>query len=215
MDDILKTAAEENYAAAAPNIWNLETIKASVKTAEKLKSPIILDYGEGDYDVNYSEIAVLAEYYARNTDIPVALNLDHGLEFKNIVLAIKAGFSSVMIDRSQRPFEENVRDTKKICEIAHAADVSVEAELGHVGSGTDRGDRSSFTKVDEAKTFVEETGVDCLAVAVGTAHGHYQGTPKIDFERISKIRESIDVPLVLHGGSSTGDTALKKAVKHG
>ncbi|WP_213974052.1 class II fructose-bisphosphate aldolase [Tepidanaerobacter acetatoxydans] len=216
MDDILKKATQEQYGVAAPNVWNLETIKAAVGIAEKLKSPIILDYGEGGYEENIFEVAMIAKHYGENASIPVAINLDHGETFKGAVRAIKAGFTSIMVDRSSRPFEENLKDTKELCKIAHAADVSVEAELGHVGVGEEYADdNNSFTKVEEAQIFVKETGVDCLAIAVGTAHGHYAGVPKLDFERITQLRNSLDIPLVLHGGSSTGDEALQKAIKSG
>lgn len=216
MDDILKEATKEKYGVAAPNAWNLETIKAAIEVAEELGSPIILDYGEGGYEENIFEVAMLARHFGEKASVPVAINLDHGETFEGAVRAIKAGFTSIMVDRSSRPFEENLKDTKELCKIAHAANVSVEAELGHVGTGDEyAGDKDCFTDVKEAEVFVKETGVDCLAIAVGTAHGHYSGTPKLEFDRINQLRQSLNIPLVLHGGSSTGDEALKKAVKCG
>lgn len=216
MDDILKKATKDQYGVVAPNVWNLETIKAAVEVAEKLKSPIILDYGEGGYEENIFEVAMIARHFGEKASVPVAINLDHGATFKGAVRAIRAGFNSIMVDRSSRSLEENLQDTKELCRIAHAADVSVEAELGHVGMGEEYADdKDCFTKVEEAEVFVKETGVDCLAIAVGTAHGHYSGTPKLEFDRIIQLRQSLDIPLVLHGGSSTGDEALKKAIKCG
>jgi fructose-bisphosphate aldolase class II len=146
-----------------------------------------------------------------------ALNLDHGGSYEEIVAAIRAGFTSVMIDRSKLPYKQNVEEVKEIVKIAHHVGVSVEAELGHVGMGYEYESTrdSGLTKPEEAISYIEETGVDCLAVAVGTSHGTYSGEPHLEFELLEKLNSMIDIPLVLHGGSGTGDENLKKAVKIG
>lgn len=221
MKDILERASRENYAVAAPNISMELEARAMLEAAEELKSPIILD-------VLYTatpDILLLGDYLTRLADqasVPVAINLDHGAEFYQAVMAIKAGFTSIMIDRSVLPFEENVAQVSELVKIAHAVGVSVEAELGHVGQGTNyKADRNAaLTDSHQAKEYVQRTGVDCLAIAIGTAHGSYAGTgvkPYLDFERLHEIKEVLgnDFPLVLHGGSGTGDENLAKAAGMG
>ena len=158
------------------------------------------------------------KFYARKyPDAVVTLHLDHGGPFEEIMRALRSGYTSVMIDRSKLPFEENVREVREVVRIAHAMGVSVEAELGHVGTGTeyDKTRDSGLTHKEEARRFVEETGVDALAVAVGTSHGVYKGTPKLEFELLKEIASLVTVPLVLHGGSGTGDENLKKCIACG
>ena len=154
---------------------------------------------------------------AEKVDVPIALNLDHGFSFEEAVVAIQAGFSSVMVDRSKLDFEENVRQVAEIVKIAKVCGVSVEAELGHVGQGTkyevDRD--AALTDPVEAKEFVKRTDVDCLAIAIGTAHGLYHGDPYLDFERLALLMDAVEIPFVLHGGSGTGDKNLAKAVRNG
>ena len=154
------------------------------------------------------ETGEIAKFYARKyPEAVVALHLDHGGAFEEIMQALRSGYTSVMIDRSKLPYEENVREVREVVRIAHAMGVSVEAELGHVGTGTeyDKTRDSGLTHKEEARRFVEETGVDALAVAIGTSHGVYQGTPRLEFELLKEIAALVDVPLVLHGGSGTGD----------
>ena len=161
----------------------------------------------------------VAEYYAKKASIPVALHLDHGKNVDFVKRAIDIGFPSVMIDASSESFEENVARTKEIVEYAHKKNVTVEAEIGHVGSGInyedESGDTSVNTEVEDLVKFVELTNVDSVAVSVGTAHGKYIGTPKINFERLKELKEAVHIPLVLHGGSSTGDENLKKCAEIG
>lgn len=215
MDKIIQPAMKEQYGIPAPNIYNLETVAAAFEAADELRSPLIIAVLER-YDLE-----ILAEvvkiYSGRFPKIPVALHLDHGNKYESIVKAIRAGFTSVMIDRSQCSFEDNVRETQEIVKMAHAVGVSVEAELGHVGQGINyQNDPSAaFTQVEDAVCFVQETGIDCLAIAIGTAHGRYVGIPRIDFTRLEKIRNKVSIPLVLHGGSSTGDDNLARAIKLG
>lgn len=215
MGEILNKAKKEGYGVAAPNVFNRETIEACFLAARKLKAPVILDVAavHGIY-----ECADLARFYAaRYPEVPTAVNLDHGGPYEDIMKAIHAGFSSVMIDRSTLSYEENVREVKEIVKAAHAVGVSVEAELGHVGQGDEYEETrdAGLTKLSEAQSYVEETGIDCLAVAVGTSHGVYKGTPHLEFELLSTLSKEIAIPLVLHGGSGTGDENLAKAVKTG
>jgi fructose-bisphosphate aldolase class II len=215
MDTILKKARDEGYGVAAPNVFDGESVRACFEAALELRAPMVIDAGERN-DMEY--IADVVRFYSKRfPEVPVTLNLDHGATFEGAVRAIRAGFMSVMVDRSTAPYEENVRETKEIVKMAHAAGVSVEAELGHVGQGVNYAqDRDAgLTKVEDAVDYVEKTGVDCLAVAVGTAHGLYIGTPVLDFERLAAIRKAVSVPLVLHGGSSSGDDNLVNAIKNG
>lgn len=215
MKELLVEAKKKGYAIPAPNVFNKESVVACFQAAKELRSPVILDVG---YAMGIEETAKIALYYGEKyPEVPYALNLDHGGPFEHIILAIRSGYSSVMIDRSTKPFDENVAEVKEIVKIAHAVGISVEAELGHVGQGIEYEQTrdAGLTKVDEAKKFVELTGVDCLAVAVGTSHGTYKGTPHLEFDLLSQLRNEIEVPLVLHGGSGTGDDNLKRAIQIG
>lgn len=215
MHVILNKARKENYGVVAPNVYNPDTIKGAFEAARKLKSPLIMDC----YELLDLELAgQLARFYSkRYPDVTAALNLDHGKSFDSAVKAIRYGFTSVMVDRSQLPFNENVMQTCEIVKMAHAVGISVESELGHVGQGVsyDADRDAGLTDTSEALDFVEKTGVDALAVAIGTAHGRYIGTPKLDFERLESLKKFVPIPLVLHGGSSTGDDNLRKAVEIG
>lgn len=215
MDKILNKAAEGKYGVVAPNVFNVDTVLAVFELADELKSPVIIASSERN---DLELIAEATRFYERRfPNVVAALHLDHGRSFEAAVKAIRFGYTSVMVDRSQLPFEDNVRETKEIVKMAHAVGVSVEAELGYVGQGIryEEDRDAALTKTEEAIEFVKQTSVDCLAIAVGTAHGRYVGTPRIDFERLADIRANVDVPLVLHGGSSSGDENLKKAVELG
>lgn len=215
MRDLLIEAKRGGYAVAAPNVYNEESVKAAFRAAEELDAPIILDVGFAmDIEVTGEIVRFVG---ARHPRIPWALNLDHGGPFEHIMRAIRAGYSSVMVDRSTLPFEENVAQTAEVVRIAHAVGVSVEAELGHVGVGAEyeKTRDAGLTRPEEASAFVERTGVDCLAVAVGTSHGTYKGTPHLEFDLLETLSGMLDIPLVLHGGSGTGDDNLRRAVKTG
>lgn len=212
---LLQDAKKRGYGIAAPNVFNRETIEAAFQAGCELKSPIILDV-HGVHGIY--ECADIARFFEkRYPEVPAALNLDHGSTYELIVNAIHAGFSSVMIDRSTCPYEQNVREVAEIVKIAHAVGISVESELGHVGQGNEYGETrdANLTHPEEAVSFVQETGTDCLAVAVGTSHGMYKGTPKLDFELLELLAKEISVPLVLHGGSGTGDDNLQKTIRSG
>ncbi|MBC8589159.1 class II fructose-bisphosphate aldolase [Paratissierella segnis] len=215
MAEILKDARKGKYGVAAPNVLNLETVQAVFEAARELKAPVIIDHAGME---NIEIISKITKFYEKKyPEVVVTLNLDHGGEYEEIIQAIRSGFTSVMIDRSTLPYDENVAEVKEIVKIAHAVGVSVEAELGHVGVGYEYEETrdAGLTKPDEAVRYVKETGIDCLAVAIGTSHGTYKGTPHLDFELLKELSEIIDIPLVLHGGSGTGDENLKKAVELG
>ncbi len=215
MHPILKAATARKYGIAAPNVFSAESIATCFEAALELKAPMVIDVGSG-LDLELM-VDVTKHYARRHPEVIVSLNLDHGKTFEMAVRAIRAGFSSVMVDRSQTPLEDNIRETAEIVKMAHAVGVSVEGEIGHVGLGVNyQSDRNDgLTTVEDAKEYVRRTGVDCLAIAIGTAHGHYAGTPHLDFDRLVAIGKAVDVPLVLHGGSSTGEENLSRAVKLG
>lgn len=220
MKQILDDANKGNYCVAAPNVFNFETIKAVVQAAVEERSPLIIDINQYVFTkyTNGEYLPMIIRKMAEEVDVPIALNLDHGKEFNAIVKAIRAHFSSVMMDASEYDFEENVRRTKETVRMARAVGISVEAEIGHVGFGkeyTSSDPSKFFTDPKEAYAFVKETEIDALAIAIGTAHGEYSGTPKIDFDRLKEIKDICKLPLVLHGGSGTGDENLAKAAKNG
>lgn len=215
MKELLDDANKNNYAVVAPNAWNEDTVRAAIAAAEEERAPLIIAL----YPVmaNIEEFASIACKFAAAAKVPTAVHLDHGSRFEEAVRAIRSGYTSIMVDRSQLPYDENVKEVKEITKIAHAVGVTVEAELGHVGQGKDYAQTRDcgLTKVEEAVKFVEETKVDCLAVAVGTSHGVYSGEPKIDFELLKALKDNIEVPLVLHGSSGTGDENIAKCVDGG
>lgn len=218
-------ANEGDFAIPAPNIQNELTARAVIKAAEKCNSPLIIDIAFPIHpDIHFlgQQTKILAE----QSPIPIAINLDHGgsnyTEFEpclhDVMKCIRAGFTSVMVDRSALPYEDNVAQVKYVVELAHSLGVSVEAELGHVGSGDHYDDKSDMilTEPSMALKFIEETGVDCLAVSIGTAHGQYKGTPHLDFKRLEEIKKITGhFPLVLHGGSGTGEDNLRRACSSG
>ncbi|CUH95296.1 hypothetical protein P22_1366 [Propionispora sp. 2/2-37] len=212
---VLYDAKEKKYGVPAANVWNEGTVKAAIATAEKYRSPIILALYPAMADI--LEFGPVAVRHAMRSSVPVVVHLDHGQEFSDAIKAVRAGFTSIMVDRSTCPYEQNVAEVKEIVKIAHAIDISVEAELGHVGKGCDyeKIKNEGLTDLAEAQSFVRETGIDCLAVAVGTSHGLYSGIPEIQFERLDRLNQAIAIPLVLHGCSGTGDENLKKAIQFG
>ena len=212
MKALLDHANANHYAVMAPNVFYELDARACIKAAEEMHAPLILDI-----DFDSSPDVVEQGWYFRKlaemSSVPVAINQDHSADFTHAIAAIRGGYTSIMVDRSFLPYEENVAQVKELVKIAHAVGVSVEAELGHVGSAADDPNdwKKAFTDPQEAKRFVEETGVDCLAVAIGTAHGLYKGTPTLDFDRLKELKAVLGIPLVLHGGSGTGDENIRKA----
>jgi fructose-bisphosphate aldolase class II len=214
MIESMKAARAGSYGIPAIAVENEHAVRAAISAAEQEKSPLILiamHYANPDICYHGRVVQDLA-YRAK---VPVSFCLDHGATFEQGVLGIRAGYSDIMVDRSKLSYEENVAQVKELVRIAHAVNVGVEAELGHVGVGIDYHSDEGLTDPDEAARFVEDTGCDALAVAVGTAHGQYKGTPKIHFELLEKIREKAPVPLVLHGGSGTGEENISKACRLG
>ncbi len=218
--ELLDHANKNGYAVGAFNINNMEIVQAIIEAAEETNSPVILQASQGGIKYAGIEyITALGKVAAEKAKVPVALHLDHGTDFEQVMLCIRYGFTSVMIDGSKHPLRQNIELTKKVIDVAHAVGVSVEAELGKIGGTEDDITvdemEATFTDPDEAKLFVEETGVDYLAVAVGTAHGVYKGEPKLDFDRIRKIKELVGIPLVLHGSSGVPADSIKKAIEAG
>lgn len=218
--ELFNLAEEGKFAIPATNFIDLDSARTYVDTAEELKLPLILAFAQQHEEfISLEEAALIGKYLAKKSSMPVVLHLDHGQDFDFIKRAISLGFSSVMIDASKDTLEENIRKTKEVVEYAHQHGVVVEAEIGHVGSNQSYEDKnetdSIYTEVADAKYFAEQTGVDSLAVSIGTAHGLYKGTPKLNFERLFDIYQAVDIPLVLHGGSSSGDANLTKCVDNG
>jgi len=218
--DLLRHAENRSYAVGAFNVINLEFLNGILEAAEESRSPVILNIAEVHFPyINIEQITPAIQYMANNVCVPVVLNLDHGLSIETVVRALRCGFSAVMYDASKKSLEENIAETKIVVRMAHAVGVSVEAELGRVGGaeggGKARARREYFTNPDEAERFVIETGVDALAVAVGNAHGFYEGKPELDFELIETLRKRTGVPLVLHGGSGISDEDFRRAISLG
>lgn len=217
---MLQIARKNKYAVGAFNVHTLEMLQAVVEAAVETQSPLIIQSTVGTVKhLGPDYIAEAAKVAADRTGLPIALHLDHCTDFATIVQCIRAGYTSVMIDASMFAFEENVERTLKVMEIALAAGVNVEAELGKVGGVEDdivvADHEAMLADPEDCKLFVERTGVLTLAPAIGTAHGIYKGEPNIDFNRIAKIAEIVDVPLVLHGGSGIPAEQVKKAVALG
>ncbi|MDO3680700.1 class II fructose-1,6-bisphosphate aldolase [Paenibacillus ehimensis] len=220
MNEFLPKAKANKFAVGQFNMNNLEFAQAITEAAEELKSPFIFGVSEGALKYMGIEFTVaIAEAAAKKSGLPIALHLDHGSSFEVAMKCIRAGFSSVMFDGSHYSFEENIRLTKEVVKTAHAMGVSVEGELGTIGGveddiSVDEAD-ASLAKPEEAIRFYEETGVDCLAIAVGTAHGMYAGEPNIRFDIIEKVSKAIPVPVVLHGGSGVPDEMIRKSIEAG
>jgi fructose-bisphosphate aldolase class II len=220
MNAFLPQAKKEGFAVGQFNMNNLEFVQAIAAAAAEERSPFIFGASEGAIRyMGLENVVALAKVAAKESGVPVALHLDHGSSFDVVMKCIRAGFSSVMFDGSHYPFEENIRLTKKVVEAAHAVGVSVEAELGTIGGVEDDLDVAEedahLANPEEAIRFWEETRVDALAIAVGTAHGMYKGEPKIRYDIIEKVANSIDAPIVLHGGSGVPDESIKKAISLG
>jgi len=211
MADLLNKANDEGYAVGGFNINNLEFLQAIIVGAEEMNSPLILQTSEGAIKyIGIDYVVGMVTAATKDIDIPVALHLDHGGSFEKTMECIKKGYSSVMIDGSRLPFDENVAMVKKVVEAAHSVGVTVEAELGKIGAGED-----TFTDPDEAVKFVELSNVDALAVAIGTAHGVYKGEPNLDFDRLEVINSKVEIPLVLHGASGVSDDDVMKTISLG
>ncbi|MBR2752726.1 MAG: class II fructose-bisphosphate aldolase [Lachnospiraceae bacterium] len=217
---LFKKAQEGHYAIPAANYLDMESIKNHVLLAEKLGLPLIVALAEchlGD-NINLDDAALVARKYAKEASVPIVVHLDHGVNVATCKKAIDVGFTSVMIDASMKSFEENVATTAEVVEYAHARGVTVEAEIGHVASNFDESDQETlYTTAEEAAAFAEQSGCDSLAISIGTAHGVYKAKaiPEISFDSLAAIREATNIPLVLHGGSGSGDENLNKCARGG
>jgi len=217
---LLQDAQAKGYAVPAFNIHNAETIQAILEVCCEMRSPVILAGTPGTFKhIALEEIYALCSAYSASYNIPLALHLDHHESLNDISHKVNAGVRSAMIDGSHFPFDENVQLVKSVVEFCHRHDCSVEAELGRLGGVEDEmsvDEESAFLTVpSEAQRFVELTGVDSLAVAIGTAHGLYSRRPKIDFQRLAEIRQVVKVPLVLHGASDVPDEYVRHAISLG
>lgn len=215
---MLLDAQSGGYAVGAFNVENMEMVKGVIWAAEELKAPVMLQTTPST--VKYGTIetyAALVSAEAQQAAIPVALHLDHGNSFELAVKALKAGYTSIMIDGSALNFEENIKISEDVARLAHIYRVPVEAELGKVGGKEDdlEAEADQNTDPEEAKEFAARTGVDSLAIGIGTAHGFYEGDPVLDIKRVSDIRERVSIPLVLHGASGLSDRDVKECIKRG
>lgn len=219
---ILKMADEANTTAIAFNCTDYNTIVSVVKVAEELSKPVIcMLYPEHAYLKHWTTPKIFVETVrdvAKNVKVPVGIHLDHCSDFDYIVAAMRDGFDSVMYDGSMLPVEENIKNTAEIVKVAKAFGADVEAELGRVGFAStvaDQNDTDKYTKPEVAAAFCEQSGCSSVAVAIGSAHGFYKETPKLDIERLKKINAATDVPLVLHGGSGIPNDQLEVAIREG
>lgn len=216
---LLKDAQKGGYAVGAFNAENMEMVQAVVAAAEAKRSPVIIQTTPGTLKYADTDMfTAMAQAAAENADVPVVMHLDHGDSFDTAMKAFRSGYTSIMIDGSHSPFEENIALSSSVADVCRPVGVNVEAELGKVGGKEDDlegGDDNPYTDPAQAVEFVEKTGIDSLAVAIGTAHGIYKGEPKLDVDRLSEIRKVVDIPLVLHGTSGVPDATVRECVKRG
>lgn len=218
LNEVLKKAQKEKYAVGLFNTTDTDMLQAVIEAAEESNSPVIL--GTAEVLLPYGELKLIAPSViaaAKRASVPVVVHYDHGLTFERCLEALQLGFSSVMFDGSAKAYGQNIEETKEIVKIAHAFGASVEGEIGHVGEAA-QGDESlenMYTTVAEAKEYLENTGVDALAVAIGSAHGVYKKKPMLNIERLKEISGEVKVPLVLHGGSGLSDDDFKNTIREG
>lgn len=216
---LLKDARQGKYAVGSFNIYNYETIRGVIEAGRELGYPTIVAFGENYLsNMDFDEVFAVVNAMAAKSEIPLVLHLDHCKSFDHIIQAIKAGFTSVMYDGSSLPFVQNQKNTAEIVAIAHAANVSVEAELGALASGEFSNEEVGteiYTNPKQAAQFVTTTGVDALAVSIGTVHGMYKGTPRVDVGVLKEIQSVVDIPLVLHGGSGTPEEIVHECIQNG
>lgn len=215
---ILADAHQRGYAVGAFNCLSIEHVMGVIQAAEQLRSPIILQVAEIQFPYAPLELMVPAFIeVAQRATVPVAVHLDHGLSFETCIKALRLGCNSVMFDGASLPFEENVAQTSLVVRAAKAVGADIEAELGHVGDAQCSADIENdiFTVADEAKTFIERTGVDALAIAIGNLHGKYIATPQLNITRLKEINSLCNTPLVLHGGSGTSEEDFKACAHNG
>ncbi len=221
MKDMLQHAYDHGYAVGALDLVSLEFLEGILAAAERARAPVILSLAESHFEYFDFELMLPAvEAAAKRASVPVAIHLDHGASIESAVRAIKSGCNGVMVDASHTDFGENVRVTKRVVETAHACGMPVEGELGYVpgveGEDAERHPGEvAYTTLAEAKAYVERTGVDFLAVSIGTVHGHMKGKPKLDYQRLKQINEALAIPLVIHGGSGLSDDQFRRLITNG
>ena len=221
MKEILDDANKNYYGVISASVINLELVRGAIRAAQEENAPIIINIGQGQMTKHgdCEIISKIVRTLAGRATVPVALNLDHGKDYERITHAFRHHFSSIMIDASAYSLEENIQRTKEIVKLCHSQNVTVEGEIGFIGQAADSDDEKFdlYTRVEDAVLFFNETEVDALAIAVGTAHGKYPANrePKIDFDRIKEIKQATNRPLVLHGGSDSGSDNIRQAVACG
>lgn len=218
LNDVLKKAQAEHYAVGLFNTTDTDMLEAAISAAEEKRSPIII--GTAEVLLPSGELQLIAPsiiHQAKRASVPVVVHYDHGLTFERCMEALKLGFTSIMFDGSAGDADKNIADTREIVRIAHSFGATVEGEIGHVGQAAtcDNATSDLYTTPDEAEAFVRDTGVDALAIAIGTAHGAYKQKPRLDLQRLCEIRARIDTPLVLHGGSGLSDDDFKNSIRDG
>jgi fructose-bisphosphate aldolase class II/tagatose 1,6-diphosphate aldolase GatY/KbaY len=216
LKDKLREAREKSSCLLAANFYNYETLRGILQAAADLNKPVILQLTKGSIDYLRLQVAVsMARAALQEFKVEGWIHLDHASSYELIQACLEAGFDSVMIDASEKPLEENIAITKQVVDLAARYGANVEAELGYVAKLGQSREKTGFTEPDEAKYFIQETGADALAVAIGSAHGFYTEEPKLDLERLSRIREATEAALVLHGGSGIPDHTLREAISRG
>lgn len=221
MKAMLNHAHREGYAVGAFDVVSLDFVSGIIAAAERCQSPVIISLAESHFDYFDFELLMPAvEAAARRASVPVAIHLDHGASLNSAIRSINLGCNGVMVDGSHQPFEQNIELTRTVCEMAHGCGVPVEGELGYVpgveGEDAERHPGEiAFTSVDEATRYVERTGVDCLAVSIGTVHGRMRGEPQLDYDRLQQINEAAGIPLVLHGGTGLADEQYQRLIANG
>lgn len=218
LNDVLRPAQQGHYAVGLFNTTDTDMLQAAIEAAEEMRAPIII--GTAEVLLPYGELQLIAPSViaaAKRARVPVVVHYDHGLTFDRCMEALRLGFSSVMYDASAKPYAQNIQETREIVRIAHAFGATVEGEIGHVGSadGSDPAGEDRYTTLQEATDYLRDTGVDALAIAIGTAHGAYKTAPKLSFDRLAQIRAAVEAPLVLHGGSGLSDDDFRRAVQGG
>ena len=216
LNDVLKDAQNGKYAVGLFNTTDTDMLEGVISAAEELKSPVII--GTAEVLLPYGDLKLIAPSViaaAKRASVPVVVHYDHGLTFDRCIEALKLGFSSIMFDGSAGDSEKNLADTREIVKIAHSMGVTVEGEIGHVGEAStgDNATADMYTTPEEAEDFIAKTGVDALAIAIGTAHGAYKSKPCLDIERLKQIRARVDTPLVLHGGSGLSDDDFRNTIR--
>ena len=218
LNEVLKKAQKGKYAVGLFNTTDTDMLQAVIEAAEESNSPVIL--GTAEVLLPYGELKLIAPSViaaAKRAKVPVVVHYDHGLTFDRCIEALKLGFSSIMFDGSAKPYEQNIAETREMVKIAQAFGATVEGEIGHVGEAAKEDNllTDMYTTPEEAKAYLEATGVDALAVAIGSAHGVYKKKPMLNIERLKEISGAVKVPLVLHGGSGLSDNDFKNTIRNG